>query len=89
MAGGTQRILGSDCIPLAANSDVHREQASRHFSKEGHLSEEKKMTQVARSKSLHFIGNVCEQPYRESRLISLSQSCCQCKLKRLVHDGNI
>lgn len=42
MAGGTQRILGSDCIPLAANSDVHREQASRHFSKEGHLSEEKK-----------------------------------------------
>lgn len=42
MAGGTQRILGSDCIPLAANSDVHRAQASRHFSKEGHLSEEKK-----------------------------------------------
>lgn len=36
------RILGSDHIPLAANSDIYRAQASRHFSKEQCVSEEKK-----------------------------------------------
>lgn len=49
------RILGSDHIPLAANSDIYRAQASRHFSKEQCLSEEKKMIQVARSKKVFIL----------------------------------
>ena len=69
MAGGTQRILGSDCVPRAANSDIHTAQASRHFSKEGHLSENEQTTQVARSEGLYCIGNIREHPCLESRLI--------------------
>lgn len=89
MAGGTENTRFWSYSFGCQFRHTHRTGKWAHFSKVGHLSEDKN-DPGSKGQSLYFIVNVCKQSCLKSRSIcSLSQSCCQNKLKRLVHEGNI